>query len=117
MTSSALADCNFDAPSLTAYKNCKDAKELANLATDGDDTFKGSSMFVLAPFARDAVIGADTNDPLKLIPIVIHAGEQFDRDNAILDDNYERGVDHAEVFADWLWGAYQKKVPEARFVL
>ena len=117
MTSSALADCNFDAPSLTAYKKCKDTKELANLTTDGDGTFKGSSMFILAPFVRDAVVGADTNDPLKLIPIVIHAGEQFDKDNAVLDDNYERGIDHAEVLADWLWGAYQKKVPETRFVL
>ena len=88
--SSALTDCNFDAPSLTAYTNCKESKELANLATDGDGTFNGSSMFVVAPFVRDAVIGADTNDPLELIPIVTHAGEQFNRDNAILANNYER---------------------------
>ena len=112
VTSSALADCNFDGPSLTAYKNCKESKELADLATDGDGTFKGSSMFDVAPFVWDAVIGAATKYPLEFILIIIRAGEQFDRDNAILDDNYERGVDHAEVLADWMWGAYKKKVPK-----
>ena len=115
--SSALADCNFDAPSLRDYKTCKEAKELANIPTNGNGTFNGLSMFIVAPFVRDAVIGAGTKDPLELIPIVIHAREQFDRDNAALDENYDKGIDHSEMFADWLQGAYKKKVPEIRFIL
>lgn len=100
MASLALADCNYYAPSLKAYKKFKEAKELANLPTNENATFKGLSMFIVAPFVRDAVIGAGTKDPLELIPNIIHAGEQFDRDNATLDESYDKGVDHSEMFVE-----------------
>ena len=42
--------------------------------------------------------------------MVIHAGEEFDRENAILDKGYERAVDHVEFFFYWLWGISKDKV-------
>ena len=50
------------------------------------------------------------NDPLEMIPMVIHSGEEFDSENATLDEDYERAVDHVEFFVDWLWGISKKKV-------
>ena len=36
--------------------------------------------------------------------MVIHDGEEFNRKNATLDEDYERAVDHVEFFVDWIWG-------------
>ena len=44
------------------------------------------------------LINAGTNDPLELIPMVIHAGEEFNREIATLDKDYESAVDHVEFF-------------------
>ena len=57
----------------------------------------------MVPFLSTAVLHEDTNEPLELILAVIHAAEEFDRENAILYEDYESTVDHAEVFSDWLW--------------
>ena len=38
----------------------------------------GSNIFILAPFMIKSLINAKTNDPLKLIPIVIDAAKNFD---------------------------------------
>ena len=43
-----------------------------------------------------------TKDPLELIPMVIHAGKEFDRENATLNEDYERAINHVEFFVDWL---------------
>ena len=64
-----------------------------------------------------AVLQAVTNDPLELIPIVIHAAEEFDRENIVLDEGYESSINHAEVFSDWLWGIADYRVSESRFFL
>ena len=63
----------------------------------------------MAPLLRAAVLHAGTNEPLELIPAVIHAVEEFNRENAILDEDYESAVNHAKVFSDWLWGVFKNK--------
>ena len=71
----------------------------------------------MAHFLRTAVLHAGENEPLELISAVIHAAEDFDRENAILDEDYKSAVDHAEVFSDWLWGVFKKEAGETKFLL
>ena len=75
---SIISDCAFDAPSLEAYKKCQTPKELEELKPDGGGDFGGSPAFIMAPFLSYAVLHAGTNEPLELIPAVIHATEEFD---------------------------------------
>ena len=83
---------------------------MEELEVDDGGTFKGLSCFIPAPFLCCVLINARTKDPLELIPMVIHAGKEFNRENATLDEDYERAVDHIEFFVDWLWGISKKKV-------
>ena len=114
---SMVSDCVFEAPSLEAYRRCQTAEELGELKPDGGGAFGGSPAFIMDPFLRYAVLHAGTNEPLELIPAVIHTAEEFDRENAILDEDYESAVDHAEVFSDLLWGVFKKEVGYTKFLL
>ena len=49
--------------------------------------------------------------------MVIHAGEEFDRENATLDEDYERAVNHVEFFVDCLWGISKKKVGVTKLLI
>ena len=79
--------------------------------------FKGSSCFIPAPFLCCLLINVGTNNPLELIPMVIHAGEEFDRENTTLDQDYERAVDNVEFFVDWLWVISKNKVGVTNFLI
>ena len=96
ITGSVATDCNFPAPSLADYKKCQSKKELEELEVDDGRTFKGSSCFIPTPFLCCVLINAETNNPLEFIPMVIHAREKLDRENATLDEDYERAIDHVE---------------------
>ena len=87
------------------------------MEVDDGVTFKGYSCFIPAPFLCCVFINAWTNDTLELIPMVIHDGEEFNRKNATLDEDYERAVDHVEVFVDWLWGIPKNNVGETNFII
>ena len=56
------------------------------------------------------MINSGTNNPIELTPVVIHAGEEFNRENATLDDDCERAIDHVEFFGYWLWVVSNNKV-------
>ena len=49
--------------------------------------------------------------------MVIHYGEEFYRENAMLDKDYERAVYHVEFFVDWIWGISKKKVRVTNFLI
>ena len=49
--------------------------------------------------------------------MVIHAGEEFNRENATLDKDYERAVDHVEFFIDWLLGISKNKAGVTNFLI
>ena len=49
--------------------------------------------------------------------MMIHSVEEFDRENATLDKDYERAVDHVEFFVDWLWGISKNKVGVTNFLI
>ena len=98
------------------YKKLQSNKELEELEVDYGGTFKGSSFFIPAPFLCCVLINAGTNGPPELIPMVIHAVEEFNRENATLDEDYERAVDHVEFLVDWLWGISKNKVGMNNFL-
>ena len=57
------------------------------------------------------------NDPLELIPMVIHSVEEFNRENDTLDEDYERAVDHVEFFVDWIWSISKNKLGVTNFLI
>ena len=114
---SVATDCNFPTPSLADYKRCQSKKELEELEVDNGGTFKGSSCFIPAPFLCCVFINAGTNDPLELIPMLIHGGEEFNRENSTLDEDYERAIDDVEFFVDWIWGISNNKVGVTNFLI
>ena len=48
---------------------------------------------------------------------MIHAGEEFDRENSTLDEDYERAVNHVGFFVDWLWVISKTKLGETNFLI
>ena len=53
---------------------------MEELEVEDGGTFKGYSCFIPAHFLCCVMINAGKNDPLDLIPMAIHAGEEFDRE-------------------------------------
>ena len=49
--------------------------------------------------------------------MVIYAGEEFDRENVTLDKDYEKAINHVELFVDWIWGISKNKVGETNFII
>ena len=49
--------------------------------------------------------------------MVIHDGEEFDRENDTLDKDYERAIDNVEFSVDWLWGISKNKVGITTFLI
>ena len=75
--SSAVADCKMNTPTRDELAACLIAKEVGNLpvpdlAPNKNEIFsyEGSNVMMPAPWLRNAVLGADTDSPLALIPIV-----------------------------------------------
>ena len=113
--SSLAKGCNFKAPKLSDYKKCDTREQLKKLkANSGPSTV--SSAFILAPFLFEAMISADSNDPLELIPEAIKVAEEFDKATG-LDAEIDPAMKHAEEFADWCWGAAMGEVDETKFLV
>ena len=49
--------------------------------------------------------------------MVIHAREEFDRENATLYEDYERAVNNVECSVDWHWGISKNKVGVTNFLI
>ena len=73
---------------------------MVELGLENGVTFKGTPCFIKNLFLRFVLINVSTNDPIELIPMVIRAGEEFDRGNATLDEDYEKTVNHVEFLVD-----------------
>jgi len=109
-----------------AYKNleaCESTEDLRELMGDTKGgTHHGSNFFLLAPWAVESVndaMAADpgNNNPLELILKVIKDGLEFDKENAKLDEDYQRARDHAEAFSRFLWLMSLDKIPEIKFLI
>ena len=61
-----------------------------------------------------SLINTNTNNPLKLIPIVIDAATKFDDEN---NGETQLAFEHAEAFANRLWLMSKEKISPVEFVL
>ena len=105
----------FPAPSLADYKRYKSKKELEELEeleVNNDRTFKGSSCFIPAPLLCFFLINAGTNNPLELIPMVILAGEEFDRENFYVRQGLRKGHRSCRTFRCLDMGYLKEKSEE-----
>ena len=58
----------------------------------------------------------DSRDALDLIPVVLKAAEDFDKD-APCDEDYDKMMDHAESLADWLFGVSKSLIEETKILV
>ena len=114
---SALKDCNLKTPTPEKLLECSSTEELAATRAATKVNFKGSAFFSPPPFLRDAVLNADTTEPLKLILISVAAAKEFDRVHEDDDDYKESAMTHIEEFAQWAWAVENEKVSAAKFML
>ena len=61
-----------------------------------------------------SLINTNTNNPLKLIPIIIDAATKFDDEN---NGETQLAFEHAEAFANRLWLMSKEKIAPVEFVL
>ena len=57
-----------------------------------------------------SIYKSSSNSTQVFIKWCQEGGEEFDRENANLDEDYERAINHVEFFVDWLWGISKNKV-------
>ena len=77
-TNSFFKQVKLNTPGLEKYKESETEEDLNALKGTKAGKIDGSNIFILAPFMIKSLINAKTNDPLKLIPIVIDAAKNFD---------------------------------------
>eukprot|EP00957_Ditylum_brightwellii_P101694 7749988-Ditylum_brightwellii.AAC.1 len=112
---SMVKNCGLVTPTIDDIRDCSDAGELGALAIPdqrGAVTYPGCACFIPAPFLRDAIINAESNDPFEIIPMVFLIAKDFDDKNGSGD-----ATQHSEDFALWAWGVRHGKVTETRFEL
>lgn len=117
---SILAECAIRTPLIEEFRGCSTAGEVAALATPserGQTTLEGSACFLPAPFLRDAVLSAGTNEPNELMIIAMAAAVEFDRINDDEESFPDKAVPHAEDFMLWSWGVGNGRITETRFSL
>ena len=64
-----------------------------------------------APWLRDTILNADTQDPFELIPIVLIASKAYDDAHNTVGGG--RAIIHADNFCSWAWGAGVGRVKES----
>ena len=79
-------------------------------------TSKGQLSFP-PPFLRDAVLNADTTEPLELILISIASAKEFERIHEDNEDYNGSAMAHIEEFTQWAWGVENGKVLATKFML
>ena len=110
--------CIFKGPKAEEVSSCKSLEEISELEVPrtGATNFKGSACFVLAPFLRDAILAADTNDPNELILVALKAASDF---NSLHDGDEEFGDGsiHSNDFSLWAWGVSNGHITETKLMI
>ena len=70
-TNSFCKQVKLNTPGLEKFKECESEEDLSALKGTKAGKIDGSNIFILAPFMIKSLINAKTNDPLKLIPIIM----------------------------------------------
>ena len=114
----ALANKNIVTPTVNELAACTTREEVAALELPPENGlvgFEGSNIFIPAPFARDAILNADTRDPFTLIPIVMATARAFDTDHEGNEDYATTAVVHADDLVAWLWSVGVGRIDETRY--
>jgi hypothetical protein len=67
-----MADCNLVTPTIDALRECTTTIEVAEIEAPDENglvTYPGSASFLPAPWFADAVIAANSSNPLLLITV------------------------------------------------
>ena len=96
--------CNIKTPTPETLLKCASREELEAALAAARTNCKGSAVFLPPPFLPDAVLYADTTEPLKLILISIAEAKEFDRIHEDDDDYTDSAMTHVKEFAQWAWG-------------
>lgn len=77
---SAVVNCNIVTPSIDDLEKCSDADGFSKLKAPDNDTlvtFKGSALFVPAPWLRNFILNLDLMESFEMIPAALAAGIEF----------------------------------------
>lgn len=74
-----MADYDFDASNLRYYKKVRMPRNWRTSPRMETEPMVNHQCLLSGSFFRTDVISARSNEPLKLIPVAIHAGEESDR--------------------------------------
>jgi hypothetical protein len=114
----ALEDCKLVTPIIVDYEACLTAQDVRDLQVPsakpehgGFYSYKGSNIMLPAPWLQDSILNTDTQDPFKLITIVLIVAKAYN--NAHNTVGGGRAIMHAENFCSWAWGAGVRRVKES----
>ncbi len=117
---SAVSVCKMNTPTREELANCATADDIQNLPLPDDQpdenglfSYEGANIMIPAPWLRDAIINADSNDPFEIIPIAIAVAQAYDDAHPELPDE-NKAIVHADDFCSWAWGVGMNRVPEVR---
>ncbi len=114
----APADCKLVTPTIVDFEACLTAQEVRDLQVPSAEpenggfySYEGSNIMLPAPWLRDTILNADTQDPFELIPIVLIAAEAYDDAHNTVGGG--KAIIHADDFCSWAWGAGVGRVKES----
>ena len=113
-------NCEIIIPSIEDILACNDLEELLNLTAPLDDTigYSGSATFLPPPWLLNAVIDAQTDDPLKLILAVKQGATIFNNSQLAANPTYipntAQTVNH---FITWAWGVKNNLIPPTTYFI
>jgi hypothetical protein len=111
---SAFRDIQLIFPSVYNLRECKSAKDVANIPApeaNGLDEFEGSAIFIPGPVLRNTIIALNTKNPFDLIPIISCAARRFDEEHKLK----ATAVTHADNLGAWLYDVKVGLVPKTRY--
>jgi hypothetical protein len=104
---SALANCRIIVPSITELSDCETAQDIADIPVPDENGligFEGSSIFIPCPIIQNAILTSDTNNPFKLIPLVMATARLFDSEHKDDETMTNKAITHADNLNAWLYG-------------
>ncbi len=114
---SALTNCNIVVPTVDELAACTTAQEVAAIPVPnaiGVISFKGSAIFIPAPALRSAILASNTQNPFKLIPLMLATARAFDAAYANDGNMTGTAITHADDLNAWLYGVKQGLINKTR---
>jgi hypothetical protein len=114
---SALADCNIVVPTVNELTATTTTQEVATILAPnaiGLVGFRGS-IFIPAPALRNAILVSNTQNPCKLIPLILEIARAFDAAHANNENMNGTATTHSDDLNAWLFGVTEGLINETRY--